>query len=175
MRKKILSLLLAVCALGACLLPAAAQSAPAPVKVKLNSAIAGLTYQNTAQLIELQSDNVVCRAEGAVSVSDYAGTVDFGPIVAGRTYFISYDLSPAAGFTLPEPLKAGDVEIACEKGVTVYSVQLVTAPIRNDDGTFTQVKGICINAKVVAQGNFLQRIAGVVYDVYLKLRAWSLY
>ena len=175
-RKKLLALLLAFCALCACLLPAAAaQNERDVIKVKLNSAIAGLTDQDTEQLIELQSDNVVYRAAGAVSIADYAGDVDFAPVVAGRTYYISYDLSPAPGFTLPAQLEEGDVEITCEKGVTVYAVQVVTAPIRNDDGTFMDSYGLMINAKVVADGSILQRIAGAVYDLWLKLRAWSLY
>ena len=44
-----------------------------------------------------------------------------------------------------------------------------------EDGTVTVEKGLRIQARVVVDGRLFQRITGFLYDIYLKIRAWSLY
>lgn len=178
MLKKIFSVLLAVCAVCCCLLPAASAAAEmGTVKVKLNSDIAGCTERDVDQLIELKSDNVAFRqrADSPVHVSDYAGTMEPGKLVAGRTYYIDYSLVAADGYTLPEKLEDGDVEIECGKGVTVYHTAIVTGNIRGEDGEIHPNKGLRIQASVVVDGNAFQRIIGWFHDLILKIKAWSLY
>lgn len=178
MLKKCISVLLAVCAVCCCcMLPAAAERELGVISVRLNSDVAGCTQESTQALIELLSDNVVYKPDRVhpVSVSDYAGTVEYCPLVAGRTYFVTYMLSAADGYTLPDKLQDGDVQIECGKGVTVYATQITVASIRGEDGTFTYEKSLTIQARVLVDGNIFQRIVGWIYDQYLKLRAWSLY
>ena len=177
MLKKSIAVLLALCAVCCCLLPAAAASDFGVIRVKLNSNIAGLTEKDAEKLIELKSDNVVYRADhgGPVLISDYAGTPESGKLKAGRTYFVNYVMAPAPGYTLPEKLEKGDVEIECGKGVSVISTSIVTGSYRQDNGEFLQIRGVKIYAQVVVDGNAFQRIFGYLHDLYLKMRAWSLY
>ena len=177
MTKKIFSVLLAVFMVCCCLLPAFAQSELGTVRVKLNSDVAGYTENDIAQFIEIKSDNVVSSLQdgGPVSVADYSGTPEFGALVAGRTYFIDYAMVAAAGYTLPDKLEDGDVEIECGKGVSVYHVVITSGPYRDEAGVMQNYKGLRIQAKVVVDGNAFQRIIGWIHDVILKIEAWSLY
>lgn len=178
MLRKTLSVFLVLCTLCCCALPAAAVRETGVIRVRLHSDIAGLTESDEPEkMIELLTDNVVYsyRAAGPVSFADYAGTPVFDDLKAGRTYDLSYCLDAAEGYALPETIGEGDVQIECGKNVWVYSTQITTARIRNDDGSFTTYKGLRIQAQVVVDGNIFQRIIGFLYDIYLKIRAWSLY
>ena len=178
MLKKAICALLAICVLSCCLLPAAAAQPTGVIAVKLKSDVAGCLYLNSDNFIEIASDNVVLNPERAapVSVSDYAGTVNYCPLEAGRTYYVSYELVAAEGYELPDWLNEGDVQIECDKGVTVYSVQIVRANKHDENGEVTHFKGLLIRASVVVDSNhFWKRVFGYLYDIYLKIRAWSLY
>ena len=179
MLKKTISVLLILCALSGCLLiPASAESDAGVISVRLKSDVAGCLYLNSDNFIEILSDNVILDPYRAapVSVSDYAGTVDFCPLVAGRTYFVSYELVAADGFTLPEELTEDNIKIECDKGVTVLSTHITKKSIRNEDGTMETSQGLLIRSRLVVDSNhFYKRVFGFLYDVYLKIRAWSLY
>ena len=177
MLKKTLSVLFVICILGFCLLPAAAQMQGGPIKVKLNSNIAGLTQKDVEKLFELQSDNVEYRERsgGPILISDYAGTGVSGKLVAGRTYYIHYCMDPVEGVTLPEKLTDEDISITCGKGVSVISKQITYSHVRQDDGTYEDFRGVTIYAEVVVDGNVFQRVIGWFHDLILKIRAWSLY
>ncbi|MBQ7595165.1 MAG: hypothetical protein IJU45_00710 [Clostridia bacterium] len=177
MLKKTISVLLVICSLFLLMTPVSALKETGVISLKLNSDIAGLTYADSEQLFEIKSDNVVYSKthEFPVSVSDYAGTSSRDTIVAGRTYYIDYSLSAADGYVLPEKLEKGDVEIECGKGVKVLNTQIVTGNYRQPNGEMLTVKGLNVTAKVLVDGNIFQRIAGFFYDIYLKIRAWSLY
>ena len=175
--KKTVSVLLTVCLLCFCLLPAAAAKEIGVISLRLNSNIAGKTKNDVAQLIELRSDNVKygIRTSEPISFADYGGTSENGKLVAGRTYTARYYLSAADGYALPEQLSDSNLIIECGKGVTVISKSIVTSRIRVEDGSFDEVKGIQIFAKVVVDGNFFQRMIGVFYDLFLKVKAFQLY
>ena len=177
MLKKSIALFLAVCAVCCCLLPAAAQAEIGPMAVKLNSNIAGCTNRDVDQLIELESDNIILstRDKEPVYIVDYAGTSVSGEVVAGRTYFAYYVLEAAEGYALPDALEEGDISIACGKGVSVISTQIVTAPTKIDGVWVESFRGLRIYAKVLVDGSFFQRLIGRIHDVILKIRAWSLY
>ncbi len=177
MRNKILSVVLAVCLVCCCLLPAAAANETGVIRVKLHSDIAGLTVDDAEKLVELRSPNVVYRtgAGSPVQISDYAGTAIFDAAVAGRTYYISCTLVAADGYTLPDALSDGDLEIECGKGASVISTQIVSADIRDESGVLVPFRGLMINAEVVADGNIFQRLIGMLHDLVLKIRAWSLF
>ena len=178
MLKRTMSALLAVCLLCCCLLPAAAAKPTGRIALKLNSDVAGCLYLNSDNFIEILSDNVILDPDrnAPVSVSDYAGTVNFCPLEAGRTYYVSYELVAADGYELPEKLNDGDVQIECGKGVTVLSTQITRKSVRGDDGVIDNAKGLLIRSKIVVDSNrFYKRVFGFLYDIYLKIRAWSLY
>ena len=177
MIKKSLCVMLALCSLLCCIMPAAAQSETGVISVKLRSDIAGVTAEETEKLIELKSDNVVYSYESGspVSLHDYAGTVCFDAAVAGRKYSVDYLLEAADGFTLPDRLESGDIDIECGKGVRVITSDIVSAKKRTEAGDFYTFRGLRIIAEVTVDGNIFERIAGFFYDLYLKIRAWSLY
>ena len=177
MKKKTIAVLLALIAVLCCVQPAAALQKTGVIRVRLTSDISGLTENNVEKLIELKTDNVVTRVEhgGAFSIADYGGSPAPGPFVAGRTYYFHYMLQAADGYELPEALSDGDVEIECGKGVTVINTSITYGHYRLDDGTYDDTRGLMIHAKVVVDGNAIQRVVGVIYDIILKIRAWSLY
>ena len=178
MLKKAVSALLVLCMLSCCLLPAAAAQPTGVITLKLKSDVAGCLYLNSGNFIEITSDNVALNAQrdAPVSISDYAGTVEYCPLKAGRTYYVSYSLVAAEGYELPDQLTDGDVQIECDKGVTVLSAQIVRANYHGENGETIPFKGLLIRAAVVVDSNhFWQRIFGRLYDIYLKIRAWSLY
>ena len=178
MLKKTMSALLIVCLLSCCLLPAFAAQPTGEIRLKLNSEVAGCLYLNSDCFIEILSDNVILDPErdAPVSVSDYAGTVNFCPLEAGRTYYVSYELVAADGYVLPEKLNEGDVKIECGKGVTVLSTQITRKSVRNDEGVIDSSRGLLIRSRIVVDSNhFWKRVFGYLYDIYLKIRAWSLY
>ena len=175
--KKVISVLLGLLIVCSCLLPAAALQDCGTISVRINSDIAGLTKDDVQKLIELRSDNVKygIRTSEPVSFSNYAGTSENGKLVAGRTYTAHYYLTAADGYVLPEQLTDSNLVIDCGKGVTVYSKSIVTSNVRLADGSFDETKGIQIYAKIVVDGNFFQRMIGVFYDLFLKVKAFQLY
>lgn len=177
MLKKMISVLLALCVLFLCLLPAAAAGSNfGVISVRLNSDIAGLTKDDAEKLIEIRSDNVVYKTGngGPVFFADYGGTAEDGALVAGRTYTAYYSLEAADGYTLPDILNDNDVQIECGKGVSVISTQILSAKIRGEDGNFKEYREVRIFAQVVVDGNIFQRVIGMIHDLILKIKAWSL-
>ena len=178
MLKKAISVMLAVLSICFCLIPAyAGEPEDDVISVKLSSNVADYTEKDTDKFIEILSDNVVysTRGDTAVSVYNYAGTVYDGAVKAGRTYYVSYSLDAADGFTLPEELNDSNLKIECGKGVNVYSKQIVSATKKDDEGIKVVYRGIYIQATVTVDGNIFQRIIGLISDLYIKARAWSLY
>ncbi|MBR4727860.1 MAG: hypothetical protein IK080_08230 [Clostridia bacterium] len=172
MLKRSIAILLALCALGCCLLPAAAQQPTGTIRVHLRSDVAGLNEDDTDMLLTLSTDTVYCSS---VLIADYAGTQESGALVAGRTYTAYYSFKAADGYELPEALTEGDVEITCDKGVTVYAVQRTVSAVRNENGEMRDDPSVRIYAEIVVDGNPAQRIFGWIYDLILKIKAWSLY
>lgn len=177
MPKKTVAALLALCLLCLCALPAAAKNENV-ISVKINSDIAGLSEVDVEKLFEIKSDNMIycTKPSGPIHIADYAGTAVMGKLKAGRTYYLYYTMEPAEGFTMPEKLTDENLEIECEKGARVISAQIVTFAYRIDENTIDHdSKGVMIYAAVVVDSNPFQRFFGIIYDVILKIRAWSLY
>lgn len=177
MLKKSISVLFAALILCLCLLPAVASNDTGVISVKLNSNLAGKTTDDVEAFIEIKSGNVVSRAiyGKPVSASDYAGTPYFDALVAGRSFYIDYELLPADGFELPDKITDNNLKIECGKNVTVYSKQITESHTRNESGGFDVERSIRIEARVLVDGNAFQRIIGWFHDLILKISAWSLY
>ena len=177
--KKLFALLLAVCLAAVCI-PAAAAEKPViegPIRVRINSDIAGCTSAHYTQIVELLSDNVTYEffGSGPVSISDYAGRGEYAHVAAGRTYEITCQLAAAEGCALPDVLTDGMVQIECGKGVKVLSTQIVSADIRGEDGQPVSFRALQIRAQVVVDGTVFQRIIGWFTDIVLKIKSWQLY
>ncbi|MBR5426908.1 MAG: hypothetical protein IK118_01060 [Clostridia bacterium] len=178
MTKKIISAVLALCLLGCSLaLPAAAQEPVGKIVLKLSSDVAGRTEEDYQAFITVVSGNVqsCMRHAGPVYASDYAGTPLQEAFVAGRTYFINYLLEATDGYVLPEKIDDCDLEIEYGKNIEVYSRQIVVSHARTDNGFVEDFRGLRIQARVLVDGNVLQRIIGLFHDIIIKIRAWSLY
>lgn len=175
--KVFLAVLLAAITACGCMFCAAARNDIGVISLKLYSDVDGKKSTDVQELIEIRSDNVVYdnKFNEPVSVSDYAGTVEYEPLAAGRTYFVNYYLSAAEGCTLPDSISDGDIDIECGKGVSVISAQITNGHYKLDDGTFSDVKGLRVYARVTVDGNVFQRIVGFFHDMILKIQAWSLY
>ena len=176
--KRTFALMLALILLCGCLLlPVHAESSVGAVKLRLRSDVAGYACSDYSRFMEIVSGNVIynTRSAGPVYASDYGGTSDHGKLVAGRTYYVSYVVQAADGYALPDKIDDVDLSFDCGKGVSVITSQIVVADVRTDDGTFVRYKGLRVYAKLVVDGNIFQRIAGYFTDLYLKIRAWSLY
>ena len=174
--KKIITVLLAACMLIPCIAAYGAQNEER-IAVKINSDISGLTEQDESLLIEIKSGGIVYakRSGSAVSATDYANSIYNGEFKPGRKYYISYTLEPAEGTELPDRITADEIDIECSDNVEVYHVAIVSADIRKDDDTYTHYKALMIQAAVTVDSNFPQRLAGMIYDFFIKLRAWQLY
>ncbi len=178
MKRKIISVVLALCMLGVFMLPAAAAESVGTVKVALSSDVAGRKEEESQAFITVLSGNVRCSDHnaGPVSASDYAGTpVIEEPLVAGRTYYVSYLLEATDGCMLPDRIEDCDLEIECGKNIEVFSKQIVVSHAKTENGMVEDFRGLRIQARVLVDGNFLQRIIGLFHDIILKIRAWSLY
>lgn len=181
MIKKFISILAVLCLLSGCfsIIAFAGETAEEITKVslKINSDIAGKTYEDTDALIEIRSDNVtLCKRHNQpIHISNFAETVEFGEVKAGRTYYMSYSLSPAEGYTLPEKAEEGFFEIETGSGVSIISANITGGRIRDENGELVENEGILIRAAVKVDGNLFQRIFGFIYDIYLKIKAWQLY
>ena len=173
--KKGTALLMIACALVcALLLPAAAQTETGVISLRLNSDVAGCTWEDSDRLIEIRSGNVVLRTGGErpIFIANAAGGTEGAHMDAGRTYTITYTLEAAEGYTLPETLAESEVQIETGKGVTVLNcgvIRLATA----DGGE--PVRALRINANVKVDGTAIQRFIGWLRDLILKIRSWQLY
>lgn len=181
MIKKTISILFVLCLLFGCVSVMCnaeeAKEEITKVSLKINSDIAGKTYEDADAFIEIKSDNVTLstRHTQSVHVANYAGTVEFEAVKAGRTYYMDYSLSPADGYSLPDKAEDGFFEIETGSGVKIISAQITGGKIRNESGELEETEGILIRASVKVDGNLLQRITGFIYDTYIKIRAWQLY
>ena len=173
--KKWIALLMIACALVcALLLPAAAQQETSVISLRLNSNVAGCTREDAARLIEIRSGNVamISTGEWPIFIANAAGGTEGAHMDAGRKYTITYTLEAAEGYTLPETLSEGDVQIETGKGVTVLNcgvIRLATA----DGGE--PVRALRINANVKVDGNAIQRFIGCLRDLILKIRSWQMF
>ena len=174
--KKVFPVLLALCLICGCLLPPVyAETPTGTISVRLRSDIAGCTRNDYRSLIEILSDNVVYSngvGGDPVLIADSAGNTEYAHLAAGRTYYLHYLLEAAPGYVLPD---APDVRTSCGKGVSVTAVSVVSVNVRTDEGESLPFRGLEIQAKVVVDGNVLQRIMGFFTDLILKIKAWSLY
>lgn len=173
--KKWIAILLTLCVLsGVLLLPAGAQQETGVISLRLNSNVAGCTRENADRLIEIRSGNVVpgCGGERAIFIANAAGGSEGAHMDAGRTYTITYTLGAAEGYTLPETLSDGDVQIETGKGVAV----LHCGVIRLADVTGGEpVRALRITANVKVDGTAVQRFIGWLRDLILKIRSWQMY
>lgn len=178
MKRKIVSVVLVLCMLGCFMLPAAALEPVGKIRLSLSSDVAGRTEEEYQAFITVVSGNVQCSDHnaGPVSASDYAGTsIIEEPLVAGRTYFVSYLLEATDGCALPDRIEDCDLEIECGKNIEVFAKQIVVSHAKTENGMVEDFRGLRIQARVLVDGNFLQRIIGLFHDIILKIRAWSLY
>lgn len=172
--KKLISVALSALILLVCLLPAAAEPRADVISIRLNSDVAGCTDADVDRFIELRSPQVTfyeSGQNGPISIANAAGGGEYAHLDRGRTYAITYTLTAAEGYTLPETLPDGCVQIECGKGVKVASVRI--AEMYNGGGS--RIRVLSIVATVVVDGNVFQRIVGWVRDLILKIRSWSLY
>ena len=173
--KKGFALLLAVCLLCGALLPlCAAQTETGVISLRLNSDVAGCTREDADRLIEIRSGNVVpgCGGERPIFIANAAGGTEGAHMDAGRTYTITYTLEAADGYTLPETLSEGDVQIETGKGVTVLNCGVIRlASVTGGEPT----RALRINANVKVDGTVIQRIIGFLRDLFLKIRSWQAY
>ncbi|MBQ4364740.1 MAG: hypothetical protein II804_00570 [Clostridia bacterium] len=177
MMKKMLSVALCLLVVCFCLLPAFGLEDCGTISVRLNSDVAERTKNDVQALFALRSGNVTYGIRGGepIQIADYGGTEETGRLVAGRTYTVSYTLSAADGYVLPQQLDDNNLQISCGKGVSVISRAIVSARVRTDDGSFDEIRGVRIFAKLTVDGNVFQRFIGRIHDLILKAKAWSLY
>ena len=172
--KKWIAAVLAICLFsGVLLLPAGAQQETGVISLRLNSNVAGCTRENADRLIEIRSGNVVpgCGGERAIFIANAAGGSEGAHMDAGRTYTITYTLGAAEGYTLPETLSDGDVQIETGQGVTVLNCAVIRLATAGGE----TVRALRINANVKVDGNAIQRFIGWLRDLILKIRSWQLY
>ena len=177
MMKRFLSFLLAATLLfSSALIGAAAQPQDTtipPIALRLHSNLDGVTPDEYTKFADILCDAIDYDMEfnAPVSVADYAGTDSTAPLKAGRTYSVYYSFVPVNGYTLPQTSDELKSSVTCDKGVELISVQVV----RGRELHSTVNRSIRVYAVVKVDGNLLQRLFGRIYDLYLKLRAWSLY
>ena len=174
--KKLISVLLAACLLLCCLMPlAAAEPEGGPIRIRLNSDVAGCTSKDVDELIELLSPQVTWYdngGNGPVSIANYAGGTEYAHMEAGREYAVTYMLKAADGYTLPEEITDGDVVFECGKGAKVVYCKIAEMYAGSKDA---RVRALRIIATVVPDGTVMQRIIGFIRDIILKIRTWQLY
>ena len=177
MVKKTISVLLALCAVFCMLLPGFSAAQTGPVSITVHGDIAGCTEKDLEKLITINSGNIVYWTHGSrpVTIAEYAGGSPEGAVEPGRSYYIHYTFEAADGYELPETVSGDWLTIACDKGVTLISADVVNISVAQGNPRGGTVRGLRIYAQVVAQGNIFQRILGWIKDIYDKIRAWSLY
>ena len=180
--KKLFSAALAALLLFSCLFPAAAQETEAlpavPIRLRVHSDVAGFAEQDVDRLVEILSGHVVFREDGLypVSVSNVIGESENGPMAAGREYTIVITFLAAEGYALPDALAEGDVTFECGRGARIASCRIADfavpgAPPRSPE----RLRTLQICAVVVPDSNVFQRLVGILQDLWLRIRAWSLY
>ena len=179
--KKLLCILLVCCIfMPGMLLTSAKSSETDAIVLRLHSDVAGCTRSDYEQLIEILSDQVQFKQwehkEYPVDIENAASFSTHEGMTAGRTYYITYYLAAADGYTLPDEIGEDDVVLQCGKGVEVILCGIVdyytpsATPLK---GTTTRT--LRIVAKVVVDGSVFQRIIGWLKDLILKIRSWQLY
>ncbi len=174
------ALALTLCIVFLSAVPAAFAEGKEPVgaiELRLNGDIAGLSSKDVDGFLEIKSGNVVYATRGdTVFIADYAGTAVDTAVRAGRTYFVYYHLTAADGYELPPDKGDVDLTVECGKGVSLLSYDVLSAKYADEDGVFIEnYRALMIRAKVVVEGTFLERLVGSIWDLFLKIRAWSLY
>ncbi len=179
--KKTISLTLAVVFLLGCLLPmASALPECGQISLRLHSDIAGCTEKDVDQIMEILSPQVIGyvnkSGNGPIDIANYAGGPEYAHMEAGRSYTITYMLTAAEGYELPEELADGDVVFDCGKGVDVVYCKVASMHVSNPDPHVDErIRVLRIMANVVVDGNPLQRVIGWFRDIILKIRSWQLY
>ena len=180
--KKTVSVVLAAVLLLCCLLPAAAQETESlpvgAIRLRVHSDVAGCTEKDADRLIEILSGHVVFREGGIypVSISNVIGESENGQMAPGRQYTIIFTFVAEEGYALPDALAEGDVTFECGKGARIASCRVADfaipgAPPRSPE----RLRALQIYAVVVTDSNVFQRLVGIFKDLWLKIRAWSLY
>ena len=180
--KKAVCVALAALTLLFCLLPAAAQETEAlptgPIRLRVHSDVAGRTEEDADALVEILSGHVVFREDGVypVSISNIIGETENGRMAPGREYTIIFTFVAEEGYALPDKLAAGDVTFECGRGAQIASCRVADfavrgAPPRSD----ARLRALQIYTVVVTDSSVFQRIVGLLQDLWLRIRAWSLY
>ena len=142
--------------------------------IYIHSDIADLTADDREMLLTVEGLPLAFCETGApaVLIADAAGTQTMEKIVAGRTYTIYFTLTPVGGSVLPEKVDGSTFAISCGKGASLVSVGKVRFPQAQGQ---ENAEGVQIVAQVRADGNLWERLVGKLIDLWLKVRAWSLY
>lgn len=172
--KKIIALLLSTLTLfTACTFFASAKQTE-NISAIFNTDIGGLSYADYDKLCEITSDEIVFNTVSPappVFVADYAGNVYLYEMKPGRTYYIEYSFIAADGYELPEKVGIEDFKADYSGICDIYWCGIKTG----NDNNGNIRNSLSVNAKVTADGTFIQRLIGRIADIILKLRAWSLY
>ena len=178
--KKLIAVTMVVCMLFCCLLPLAAAAAEpegGAIRLRLRSDVAGCTTKDVDKLIELLSLQVTWYdngGNGPVFIANAAGGSEYAHMEAGREYAVTYMLQAAEGYTLPEEIADGDVEIECGKGVTVVYCKIAEMEKPETADKYDRTRALRIIAKVVPDCNAIQRIIGWIRDLILKIRSFQI-
>ncbi len=177
MKKTICAVLIMCVMLCGLVLPAAAEQDDGVIRIKLNSDIAGCTKDDHSKLIEILSPQVTFYYDNSspIHISNAAGASEEAHLDAGRSYYIIYTLDAAEGYSFPETLSDGDIEIECGKGVSLISYDIIKLSTGKtpDPSTFHPL--LRVRATVVVDGSAIQRIIGWFRDLVLRIRSWQLY
>ena len=157
-----------------CFVLTAAAAGEAAGSLYIHSDIANLTENDREKLLTVEELPLAFCETGApaVLIADAAGTQTTKRIVAGRTYTICFTLVPVGGYVLPETVDNSTFSVRCGKGASLVSVGKVRFPQAQDEAN---QEGVQIIAQVRADGNLWERLFGKVADLWLKVRAWSVY
>ena len=175
MKKTISVLLVCLFAVSTILCMPAHAATNEVITLHLKSDLDGVKPDEYEKFADVNCDIVVFdtrEGKEPVYASDFAGSMYTDALKAGRTYSVYYVFIPANGYELPEKLDENNLKIECDKGVTVYDCAITSDPSREQP---EEQHAVRIFAQVKVDGNIFQRIFGRLYDIYLKIRAWSLY
>lgn len=170
MKKIIAGLLTVLTLFTAISFTASAAKQTENLSVTLRTDIAGLSYGDYEKLYEITTDEIVINTKSEalpVFIADYAGDVYLYAMKPGRTYYIEYSFIPAEGYEFPESVSLDDFKVDYSGNCDIYWCGVKTG----NNGS----RSVSINAKVVVDGNVIQRIIGRISDIIIKLRSWSLY
>lgn len=177
--KKIVSVLLVVLLAALSLMPfsAAEGRKTADVSVRLFSDLAGLDYRQPEKFAAPLSDGIEFNTFlglDPVLVCDYAGNMYEGKIKAGRTYTVSVSFEAADGYELPSEISEKNVSVEKDGSIDMLYVSK-TGGAYNIDGVMTPHEAVKITYMITVPSNAFQRLIGMLADLFLKIRSWSLY